>query len=45
MRSASDHLDTRFIRNVSHATLEIPCEADLQLPFAVAEARGATMRG
>ena len=44
MRSTCNHLDVWSILNVYRATFEIMCEANLQLPFAVAEAWGVKMR-
>lgn len=38
-------LDVWSLMNVYRATFAIVCEANLQLPFAIAEAWGLTTRG
>ena len=43
-RDAYHHLDVWSLMNVYRATFAIMCEANLQLPFAIAEAWGMTVR-
>ncbi|MHB2207570.1 hypothetical protein [Methylobacterium sp. CM6257] len=42
---AYHRLDVWSLMNVYRATFEIVCEANLQLPFALAEAWGLSTRG
>ncbi|MBE7246213.1 MAG: hypothetical protein INR63_14795 [Actinomycetospora chiangmaiensis] len=42
---AYHRLDVWSLMNVYRATFAIMCEANLQLPFAIAEAWGLSVRG